>query len=277
MKKFLSVQRMRVAATLVAALTSAGAAAAPLGFHFDFSQPNSLSGNPVVHFVNAVSADIVDASFNVIGQHWIADLDATTPAVTLEAMSAYGRNGTAGVGVTGLNALYQPVLVQFATPFALASLILLQDDSRFGAPGTVSTTFLDANGQPVGAPVDYLQNAVSSIHAGPTSGDISAILLSSGKFYRSLDITMADVPEPGTSSLCIAGMALITLAARQRRHGNSMLLLGVALSGCVAGRRRRSRRTTEILRLSAAPSPALGARPASGKGHSSMHRPHCPT
>lgn len=210
-----TLARVRLAAALVMTLAGAAATAAPI--HFDFSQANSLTSNANVHFANAVYADIVNATFDVIGQHWIADTDPSTPALTIEAMSAYGHNGSAAAGVTGLQALFQSVLVQFDVPFTLGSLTLRQDDSSLGFAGMTSMVFLDANGQQIGASVDYLQNAVSTITAGPLSGNISAILLSSGKFYRDLDITATEVPEPGSMGLLLAGVGVMALAARRRR------------------------------------------------------------
>ena len=191
------------------------AASAHADYHFDFSQSGSLGSYAGVSFANAVTEDIVDANFNVTGQHWV--VDAGAPAVTLEAMSSHGYNGTAAVGVTGLQALWQPVLMQFGAPLSIASFQLKQDDSTYGFTGTVSMSFLDANGQQVGSSVDYVQNAVSTITSGPLSDSISAVLLTSGKFYTGIDVITA-VPEPETYAMMLAGLALVGLSARRVRR-----------------------------------------------------------
>ena len=191
------------------------AASAHADYHFDFSQSGSLGSHANVSFANAVYEDIVDANFNVTGQHWV--VDAGAPAVTLEAMSSYGYNGTAAPGVTGLQALWQPVLMQFDAPQLIASFQLQQDDSAYGFPGTVSMTFLDANGQQVGNSVDYVQNAVSTITSGPLADSVSAVLLTSGKFYTGIDVLTA-VPEPETYAMMLAGLALVGLSARRARR-----------------------------------------------------------
>ena len=185
---------------------------------FDFSQAGSLTSASTIRFSNAVNVDLYDAQWNIIGQHWVADPDPSTPAVALESMSTYGYNGSAAPGVTGLQALFQPVLVQFSAPVKLNSLSLLQDDSRYGYPGMASLVFLNAQGQQIGASIDYVQNATSFIGAGQVSGDVSAILLSSGKFYRSLDVRVAAVPEPATTAMLLAGLGIVAAVARRRQR-----------------------------------------------------------
>jgi hypothetical protein len=207
-------KRALLAAVLCAA--SLGASAAQASYSFDFSQ-DSLTKYNDVSFVNAVYADILDSEFVVSGQHWIEDKEPGALAVTIESMSKYEQNGTAAAGVTALQALWSPVLMRFAAPVSIASFVLKQDDSAYGFPGQVNLTFLNSNGQQVGNGVDYVQNSLSTISSGAVKGDVSSVLLSSGKFYKGIDV-MTAVPEPETYAMLLAGLALLGLAARRRRR-----------------------------------------------------------
>jgi hypothetical protein len=195
-----------------AALTGSAQAA---DYHFDFSQADSLTRYAGVSFSNAINADIYDANFNIIGQHWITDTDADTPAVGLEAMSAFGYQGSAAKGVTGLQALWQPVLMSFASPISISSFSLKQDDSSFGFPGHTQIRFLDANGQQIGSEIDYLQSDTVNISSAMTRTGVSSIMLASGKFYTNIDVISA-VPEAETYAMLLAGLAVLAVVGRRR-------------------------------------------------------------
>jgi hypothetical protein len=182
-------------------------------YHFDFSQADSLTRYAGVSFSNAINADIYDANFNIIGQHWITDTD--TPAVGLEAMSTYGYQGSAANGVTGLQALWQPVLMSFASPISISSFSLKQDDSSYGFPGHTQIRFLDANGQQIGSEIDYLQSGTVNISSAMARTGVSSIMLASGKFYTNIDVISA-VPEAETYAMLLAGLAVLAVVGRRR-------------------------------------------------------------
>lgn len=197
----------------VIAVSGFAASAAHADYSFDFSQANSLTKYADVSFGSANLEDILDANFDKIGQHWV--VDPAYPAF-LSDMSLNGYNGTAAAGVTGLNALDAPILMHFNAPVSIYSFLLKQDNSAYGFPGPTNLTFLNANGEQIGSSVDYIQNAVTSISAGPLSQQISGVVLSSGKFYTSLNVITA-VPEPETYAMLLAGLALLGVAARRRK------------------------------------------------------------
>jgi hypothetical protein len=205
-----AIKRTLIAATISASSLFAGAAQAD--YHFDFSQENSLNKYAGISFSNAVNEDIYDSDFNIVGQHWVSDLGA--PAVTLEAMSNYGQNGSAAAGVTGLQALWQPVLMKFATPLSISSLLLRQDDSSFGFPGYTQLRFLNANGQQIGNEVNYLQAGTVNISSGQIAlTGVSSVMLASGKFYTNIDVISA-VPEAQSYAMLLAGLAIVGLLAQ---------------------------------------------------------------
>ncbi|MEC5217951.1 hypothetical protein RCH09_002917 [Actimicrobium sp. GrIS 1.19] len=197
----------------VIAVSGFAASAAHADYSFDFSQANSLTKYADVSFGSANLEDILDANFDKIGQHWV--VDPAYPAF-LSDMSLNGYNGTAAAGVTGLNALDAPILMHFNAPVSIYSFLLKQDNSAYGFPGPTNLTFLNANGEQIGSSVDYIQNAVTSISAGPLSQQISGVVLSSGKFYTSRNVITA-VPEPETYAMPLAGLALLGVAARRRK------------------------------------------------------------
>lgn len=208
------LKRSLLAATFGAVSVLASTAQAA-DYHFDFSQANSLTKYAGVSFSNAVNADIYDANFNIIGQHWITDTDVNTPAVGLEAMSTYGYQGSAANGVTGLQALWQPVLMSFASPISLSSFSLKQDDSSFGFPGHTQIRFLDANGQQIGSEIDYLQSGTVNISSAMARTGVSSIMLASGKFYTNIDVISA-VPEAETYAMLLAGLVVLAVVSRRR-------------------------------------------------------------
>jgi hypothetical protein len=144
--------------------------------------------------------------------------DPTAPEVIVENPAAYGR-GAAPSPANALNALGQPVLMQFSGAFDLVSFGVTLDNDAFGDNGNlpgfedVAIRFLDLSGAIVGSiPVDQTQPGFQVL-GGPVSG-VRGILLPAGAFYDNL--TWSPVPEPGAWAI-VAGLGGLAFALYRRK------------------------------------------------------------
>ena len=131
-------RRLPVAAALCASvLVVPTVMAGSLSFNFNFdgvasgSQANSAIGSAtgMVSFVNAVYAPLLDGFGDPIpgSERWMPDPDPATPAVVVEDPST--SYGPAPSVANALNALWQPVLMQFANPVWLDMFSVTLDNS----------------------------------------------------------------------------------------------------------------------------------------------------
>ena len=146
--------------------------------------------------------------------------DATAPEVLVENPGDYGR-GLAPSPANALNALWQPVLIQFTAPANLLWFGAVLDLDTYGANGLepgfgdVAVMFLDATGNIVFAiPVDQTTPGYP-VGDGPRSG-IGGIVLPAGAFYDNLTLNLAVIPEPGAWLVAI-GAAMAAFAICRRR------------------------------------------------------------
>ena len=195
-----------------------GASAAQASYYFNFdgvtagTTANAAIGTafPNVSFANAVFAPNLDIYGSDIPgtEHWQVDADPTTPAVIVENPLSYSR-GAAPSGTNALNALWQPVLMQFSTPINLSSFAATQENSSFGLLAPAHLLFLDSAGA-VLKDVAFDQTIPGfTITTGAFSGNVSSIVLPSGKFYDNMNVNVSAVPIPAAWVLLSSGLMFL--------------------------------------------------------------------
>ncbi|MES1988356.1 MAG: FxDxF family PEP-CTERM protein, partial [Pseudomonadota bacterium] len=77
--------------------------------------------------------------------------------------------------------------------------------------------FLDKDGNIIFTSSDYFQSTTTSFNQSFASSlTVSAVVLTSGKFYDNL--TVAAVPEPETYAMLLAGLGLLGFMSRSRKN-----------------------------------------------------------
>ncbi|MFO1432855.1 MAG: PEP-CTERM sorting domain-containing protein [Candidatus Competibacteraceae bacterium] len=168
----------------------------------------------LVSFANAVYAPRLDSDGDPIpgSERWTVDPDSATPPVVVDDPSIYFY-GSAPSGSNALNALWQPILLQFMEPVRLLAFAVTLDNSSKGNLFPVPLLFLDTTGT-VLASMDIDQTISGLIFTtGPVAGAVGSILLPAGAFYDNIDVT---VPEPTTWGLLAGGLAVLSGVIRRR-------------------------------------------------------------
>ena len=213
---------------LAVGLTTSASAQVSYEFTFDDApagtQANSLSQptglNVSFHF--AVFAPDQDEFGDDIpgSEHW--QIDLTAPPVLIDNPADWGRGDAPSVP-HALEAVFQPVMILFDTPFNLDPLgfSTILDNDTFGFDGTlpgfedIAALFFDPN--------DGLIDQIQIDQSEPgfvveTGGyqNLSYVVLPSNAFYDNVFISGTPVPEAATLTLLALG-AFAVVRKRRRR------------------------------------------------------------
>lgn len=142
------------------------------------------------------------------------------PVLVQEPQSFYGR-GAAPSPLNALDAVFQPVLLSFSTPFYMTSFSVTLDNDTFGGANE-SVLFYDASDSLLlSAPVDQTV-AGFQLNTG-IIGNVSKVVLPSGGLYDNVSA----VPEPGVGMLLVGGL-LVGGLRRFRRNRSAVVAVGAA-------------------------------------------------
>lgn len=216
---------LRVLFTVAISTSSFAASAANYTINFDNIAAGANANTDLVAQANGVSfasghlVDTLNANFDVIGQHWAAYslvADGTDPAIFAQNSSSFTGAGTSN---NALDAQLDQVMVQFSNPTQLSSFSFNLDNTGYGNLQAANVLFLDAQGNTVLTSADFFQASTTSFTQSFASAlTVSAVLLTSGKYYDNLSISVAAVPEPETYAMLLGGLGLMGFMVRRRMN-----------------------------------------------------------
>ena len=185
-------------------------------FNFD-SVPSGSLANTIakdgISFQPAAFLPNVDASGSAIPGSDSWKTDPLGDPVTVSNPEGFGR-GAAPSPQNALNALFQPVLVQFSSPQLIRSFSLSLDNDRFGDPSASIGLFDAADRRLAEVSIDQTLPGSFVVAEGDWNG-VSKLVLPAGAFYDNLSVS--SIPEPGPATIGFLGALLLAAHRRSRR------------------------------------------------------------
>jgi hypothetical protein len=198
---------------------SAPVAAVEVGFNFDAvasGSPANAVSKAGVTFEPAYYGPVFDFDGSAVPGTEAWRIDGSAPAVTVDDPSTFGR-GAAPSPANALNALWQPVLVQFGAPQLIRQFSVTLDQDSFGTRG-LGIGFYDGADRLLGElPVDQTIPGFSVSAPALDLVGVTKVVLPAGAFYDNL--TVSSVPEPGGLTLGLLGGLCLLAIRRPGRAG----------------------------------------------------------
>lgn len=166
-----------------------------------------------VTFEPAYYAPALDPNGNPVPGSEAWRIDGSAPPVTVDDPAGFGR-GSAPSPRNALNALLQPVLVQFVSPQSIRQFSVTLDQDPYGQRG-LAIGFYDGSNRLLGElAIDQTVPGFSLSRSDLDLAGVDRIVLPAGAFYD--NVAVSSIPEPDPLALAIVGFACL-LASRRRR------------------------------------------------------------
>lgn len=173
-------------------------------FNFDSLAPGSaanLASRQGVTFQPGAYLPTFDGNGNAIPGSDAWRMDGSADPVTVDNPAAFGR-GVAPSPLNALNALFQPVLVQFAAPETIRGFGLTLDNDSFG-DSAATIGFFDAGNRLLAELSLDQTRAGWVVDAALDLTGVTQVVLPAGALYD--DVSISSVPEPGPLGLLVLG------------------------------------------------------------------------
>jgi hypothetical protein len=208
-------------ALATASLLATAASAQSVSISFDTlnsGAPANLAAPTGVSFGEGTFSPDYDSEGDVIAgtERWRL-FDGASP-ILVRNPSFYDR-GTAPSGLVALDGVFQTTLMRFSSSQLLAQFSVTLDKDTYGDPAAMIEFYrVGATGNTLLGSIAANQSSpgFTAALAAPLSG-VDMVVLPAGALYD--DIRYSAVPEPGSVTLTLIGVAGLALRLRRSRAG----------------------------------------------------------
>ncbi|MCC6232836.1 MAG: hypothetical protein IT580_09350 [Verrucomicrobiales bacterium] len=187
--------------------------AADAFFPFDSvpsGSPANLAAHPGISFEPAVFLPLLDGEGVPVAGTEAWRVDGSAGAVTVENPLTYDR-GVAPSGPNALNAVFQPVLIDLASPTVIRQFAMSLDADTLGDRAAV-VTFWDSGDKLLGSFTVNQRTPLLEVNEALELSGVAKVVLPAGAFYDNLRIS--SIPEPGPVLLVLVGSLCLGISRR---------------------------------------------------------------